>query len=119
MLAEERREQFKADVAALKTKSRGMPHDGVWRIVGALVMVGSVVAAFLVYEASRSTSDYRDIASQQILAIALLVLAVLGAAVYLASALAGVLRLWLLRQLYQGQQQADQLAEAVRERTAL
>ncbi len=117
MLIEERREQFRTDVAELKTKSRGVRHDGVWRAVGGLVMVVGVIGAFLVYEASLSQSDYRDIASEQILAIAFVAVAVLGAAMFLASALAGILRLWLLRQLYQGQQQADQLADAIRQRS--
>jgi len=114
MLAEQRREQFDVDVAELKTKSRGVRHDGVWRAVGAILMVVGVVAAFLVYEASLSQSDYRNIASEQILAIAFVAVSVLGAAVFLASAIAGILRLWLLRQLYQGQQHADQIAEAIR-----
>lgn len=117
MLVEERREQFRADVAGLKTKSRGVRHDGLWRAIGALVMVVGVVAAFVVYEASLSKSDYRDIASEQILAIAFVGVAVVGAAVFLAAALAGVLRLWLLRQLYEGQQHVDQLAEALRQRS--
>jgi hypothetical protein len=63
---------------------------------------------------SLSKSDYRDIASEQILAIAFVGLALLGAALYIAAAVASTLRLWLLRQLYEGQQHAEQLAEAVR-----
>lgn len=117
MLVEERRAQFRADVAELRTKSRGVRHDGVWRTVGVLVMIVGVVAAFLVYEASLSQSDYRNIASEQILAIAFVGVAVVGAAVFLAAALAGILRLWLLRQLHEGQQHADQLAEAIRQRS--
>jgi hypothetical protein len=113
MLVEQRREQFKADVAELKLKSRG-GRDGLWRGIGALFMLVGVVAAFIVYEASLSKSDYRDIASEQILAIAFVGLAVLGAALYIAAAVASMLRVWLLRQLYEGQQHADQLAEAVR-----
>jgi uncharacterized integral membrane protein len=114
MLAEQRREQFKADVAELKLKSRGGRRDGLWRAVGVVLMLVGVVAAFLVYEVSLSKTDYRDIASEQILAIAFLALAVLGAALYLAAAIASILRLWLLRQLYEGQQHVEQLAAAVR-----
>lgn len=116
MLAEQRREQFAADVAAMKLKSRRGRRDGLWRVIGVLLMLVGIVAAFLVYEMSLSKSDPRDIASEQILAIAFLALTVLGAALYLASSVASVLRLWLLRQLYEGQQHVDQLAEAVRER---
>lgn len=116
MLAEDRREQFQADVAALKLKSKGGRRDGLWRGIGALLMLVGVVAAFLVYEVSLSKSDYRDIASEQILALAFVGLAVLGAALYIGAAIASVLRFWLLRQLYEGQQHVDQLAAAVRDR---
>jgi len=114
MLIEKRREQFSADVKDLKLKSRGARCDGLWRGIGVLLMLVGVIAAFLVYEVSLSKSDYRDIASQQVLATAFVALTVLGAALYLAGAIASVLRLWLLRQLYESQQQAEQLAEAVR-----
>lgn len=117
MLVEERREQFKADVAELKTKSRGGRSDGVWRVIGALLMIVGVVAAFLAYEASLSQSDYRNIASEQILAIAFVGVAVVGAAIFLAAAIASVLRLWLLRQLYEGQQHAETIADAISNRS--
>lgn len=114
MLIEKRREQFSADVKELKLKSRGARSDGLWRVIGVLCMLVGVVAAFLVYEVSLSKSDTRDLASLQILAIGFLALTVLGAALYLAGAIASVLRLWLLRQLYESQQQSEQLAEALR-----
>lgn len=116
MLADQRREQFKADVAELKLKSRRGRRDGLWRVLGALLMLVGVVAAFLVYQVSLSKTDFRDIQSEQILAIAFLALAVLGAALYVAAAIASLLRVWLLRQLYEGQQQVDQLSEALRTR---
>jgi hypothetical protein len=118
VLAEQRREQFQADVADLKLKSRGSRRDGLWRAIGAILMLVGVVASFLVYELSLSKSDYRDIASEQILAIAFVGLAVLGAALYLAAAIASILRLWLLRQLYEGQQHVEALTTAVRDRSA-
>jgi uncharacterized membrane protein YcjF (UPF0283 family) len=116
MFVEQRREQFKADVAELKLKARGRRKDGLWRAIGALLMLVGVVAAFLVYEVSLSKSDFRDIQSEQILAIAFLALAVLGAALYIAAAVASLLRVWLLRQLYEGQQQVEALTEALRAR---
>lgn len=116
MLAEDRREQFQADVAALKLKSKGGRRDGLWRGIGVLLMLAGVVAAFLVYEVSLSKSDYRDIASEQILALAFVGLAVLGAALYIGATIASMLRFWLLRQLYEGQQHVEQLSAAVRDR---
>lgn len=115
MLAEQRREQFHADVAELKLKSRRGRRDGLWRVVGVVLMLVGAVAGFLVYETSLSKSDFRDIQSEQILAIAFLAVAVLGAALYIAATVGSLLRVWLLRQLYEGQQHVDLLAEALRD----
>jgi len=116
MLAEDRREQFKADVAQMKLKTGTSRRDVVFQVVGGLLMVVGVVAAFIVYEASLKKKQQIDVASEQILAIAFLALTVIGSALFLFGSVARVLRLWLLRQLYEGQAHVDQLAAAVRER---
>lgn len=113
-LAQDRREQFKKDVSELKLKSGGSGGDGATRVVGLALMVVGAVAAFIVYLSSLTQSDLRNIASYQILATAFLAVTVIGAALYLAGAVAKVLRLWLLRQLYEAQAQTDQIAEALR-----
>lgn len=114
-LAQDRREQFKKDVSELKLKSGGSGGgDGAARIAGLALMVVGAVAAFVVYLSSLTQSDLRNIASYQILATAFLAVTVIGAALYLAGAVAKVLRLWLLRQLYEAQAQTDQIAEALR-----
>ncbi|MGW0042720.1 hypothetical protein [Rhodococcus sp. NPDC003348] len=112
-IAEDRRDQFKKDVSELKLKTETGSGDGKARIVGLVLMVVGAVATFIVYFASLSLDDLRNIASYQILATALLALTVIGAAVYLAGAVARVLRLWLLRQLYEAQAQADRITEAL------
>jgi uncharacterized membrane protein YcjF (UPF0283 family) len=116
MLAEQQREQFKNDIAQLKLKSGGSRYDGPLRILGAILMVAGVVVAFIIYEASLSQSDPRQIASQQILAIAFLGVTLIGVALFVASSLAQLLRLWLLRQLYENQAHVDQLVSAVGQR---
>ncbi|CRK52608.1 conserved hypothetical protein [Rhodococcus sp. RD6.2] len=114
-LAEDRRDQFKKDVSELKLKTEGTGGgDGKARIAGLVLMVVGAVAAFGVYLSSLTQDDLRNIASYQILATALLAVTVIGAALYLAGAVSRVLRLWLLRQLYEGREQADRIAEAVR-----
>jgi uncharacterized membrane protein YcjF (UPF0283 family) len=113
MLAEQQREQFKNDIAQMKLKSGGSRYDGPLRIVGGILMLVGVVAAFIIYEASLSQSDPRQIASQQILAIAFLGVTLIGVAVFVAASVAQLLRLWLLRQLYENQSHVDQLVNAV------
>jgi hypothetical protein len=113
MLAEEQREQFKNDIAQLKLKSGGSRYDGPLRIVGGILMLVGVVAAFIIYEASLSQKNALDLASQQILAIAFLGVTLIGVALFVAASLAQLLRLWLLRQLYENQSHVEQLLDAV------
>jgi len=116
MLTEERRAEFHQQVADHKLKADGSKSDRPVRIIGILLMIGGVIGAFVSYNASLAQSDTRDITSSLILAVACLGLTIIGAAMYVATAVTKVLRLWLLRQLVEGQAQVDQIAAALRER---
>jgi LPXTG-motif cell wall-anchored protein len=78
-------------------------------------MVAGIVIAFLAYAGSGSLSDSRDVQTQTTLAIAGLALAVGGGFVFLRYSLGKFLRLWLLRQMYEGQAHIDQVVEAVKQ----
>ena len=78
MLPEQQREQFKNDAAQMKLKTGASRYDGAIRVVGAVLAVGGVAGAFIIYEASASESDARNIASQQILAIGFLGVTLIG-----------------------------------------
>jgi hypothetical protein len=116
VLTEQRRDQFKAEVEQVKLKGDSAARDGRTRALGVLLMVAGVIGAFLSYNVSLSQSDLRDTGSSQILALAFVTVTIAGAAVYLAASVARVLRLWLLRQLMDGQAQADQITAALAER---
>jgi hypothetical protein len=115
MLAEQQREQFKKDVAGMKLKTGTAKYDGPLRVLGGLLMVVGVAAAFIIYEASLSQKDARNLASEQILAIGFLGVTLIGVALFAVASLARLLRLWLLRQLYEGQAQVEQLSSLVRQ----
>ena len=116
MITDERRAEFHQQVADHKLKVDGSRGDRPVRIIGILLMVGGLIGAFVAYNASLAQSDLRDITSSQILAISCLGLVVVGSAMYVATAVSKVLRLWLLRQLVESQSQTDQIAAALRER---
>lgn len=116
MLAEERRAQFKADVAHLKLKTGTSRRDGILQIVGAVLMAVGTIAVFIVYEVSLSQKDPRNISSQQILAAGFVAVTLVGVALFVAGTLARIMRLWLLRQLYESQAHVDQLEAAIRDR---
>ncbi|MFX1758486.1 Uncharacterised protein [Rhodococcus gordoniae] len=112
-LVDERREQFKKDVAALGLDASRSGSGGKARIVGLILMVVGAVAVFVVYIASLTLSDARDLLSYQLLALGFVALTVAGAAVYLAAAVTRVLSLWLVRQLLESSAQADRIEQAL------
>ncbi len=111
----DRIERLRTDAAALKV-GRGAGREGLWQTVGALAMTAGVVVSLLAYQMSLTKDDQRDIQSLQILAVSMLALAVVGATVFLRYSLARFLRFWLLRQLYEGQAQIEQVVAALTER---
>jgi uncharacterized membrane protein len=114
-LTDNRIDQFKSDVADLKVKTNRGRRDSTLQILGLVLMIVGVVVAFIVYQSSTNESDARNIQSETILAITMLGLSVIGAAVYIVAALARFFRLWLLRQVYEGQENVARVLTAVRE----
>jgi hypothetical protein len=110
----DRIERLKNDAAELNV-GKGAMRDGLYQALGAVAMVVGVVVALVAYLASRGLDDTRDIQSTVILALAMLALAVTGAAVFLRYSMARFLRFWLLRQLYEGQSHIDQVVAALGE----
>jgi hypothetical protein len=110
-----RSDAFAQAVSEQKLKTDGASRDGLARVAGLALMVAGVVGGFAAWQNSTALSDSRDIASSQIMAVAFVALTVLGAGLYVAGAIARVLRLWLLRQLVESQDRMDQLVEVLRE----
>lgn len=104
-----------ADEASRLGVTKGAARDGRWQALGLAAMVVGAGVALLAYPMSLGKSDPRDIQSLIILAVAMLAVAVLGAAVFLRYSLGRFLRFWLLRQLYDGQDHIDQVVAALRE----
>lgn len=111
---QERLEQFKSDIAQLKLKAGKQRRDSLVQGLGLLLMLGGAVASLIIYEASLHQKDVRNIGSEQVLATAMLIIAVLGSALFLSASLAKFLRIWLLRQLYEGQAHVDEVVAAMR-----
>ena len=115
METNDRVERFKAEAAELNLKAGNPNRDSQLQALGLVLMVVGVVGAFVTYSASLSMSSV-DVTSAIILAIGFLTLAVAGAALFLRYALGKFLRLFLLRQLYEGQHHLDQVVDAIRNR---
>jgi hypothetical protein len=112
----DRMDQFKSDVSEMKLRTGTANRDTLLQALGALLMVVGVVIALITYSASLNQSDTRDVLSSGILAVAMLGVAVVGAAIFLRYSMAKFLRLWLLRQLYESQANGDRVVEAITRR---
>jgi uncharacterized membrane protein YcjF (UPF0283 family) len=116
VLTRERRAEFHQAVIDHKLKADGPRSERPLRVLAVIAMLAGVAGSFVAYNASLAQDDLRDVASSQILAVAFLGVTVVGAGLFVASAVTRVLRLWLLRQLVDSQARADQLIAALGER---
>jgi hypothetical protein len=114
VVTDDKIEEFRAAVADLKLRSGRQRSDLVKEIIGAVLMVGGFVAGLIIYESSLSQGSALNLASEQILALTMLGLVVIGAALFVSGTMARFLRVWMLRQLYEGQAQVDHLVESIK-----
>lgn len=114
METNDRVERFKAEAAELNLKAGNPARDGQLQILGAILMVAGIVVAFLAYQGSLGADDSRDVISFVSFAVFGLTLAVTGAALFIRYSLGKFLRLFLLRQMYEGQSHLDALVEALK-----
>ena len=112
----ERIERFKAEAAELNLKAGNTGKESQLQALGVVLMVVGVAGAFISYIGATGVSATGDVVEMVGLGIAFLTLAVCGAAMFLRYSLAKFLRLWLLRQLYEGQAHIDQVVDAIKQR---
>ena len=103
--AEARTERLRAEAAELGVRAGAHRRDGLLQGVGLALMAIAVIVVLVAYQVSLGSDDARDIQSLVVLAIAMLALAVLGAALFLRYSISRFLRFWLLRQLYENQRE--------------
>jgi hypothetical protein len=112
----DRIEQFKSDVTEMNLKTGSPSRDKTVQGIGFLLMVAGIVIAFLSWVSARNQAADIEVTTLICLALAGVTLTLAGAALYLRYALANFLRMWLLRQLYEGQANTDRIVDAVSKR---
>jgi len=110
----ERVERFKTEAAELNLKAGNASNETKFQAIGLIAMIAGIAVAFIAYAGSGSLSDQRDVQTQTTFAVFGLTLAVAGGFVFLRYSLGKFLRLWLLRQMYEGQAHVDQIVESVK-----
>jgi hypothetical protein len=104
---------FKHDVQTMKLDTGRPGRDGLLQVIGLVLMVVGAVVALVTYATSLNQADVRDVISSGTLVGAMVVVTILGAALYLGATLTRFLRFWMLRQLYEGQANAERLSESL------
>ncbi len=109
-------DQFKSEVTELNLKTGSVGRERALAVLGVLAMVAGVIGAFLSYVTSRNYSNQLDVGSAIAQTAAWLSVSIFGAALFLRYSIAAFLRMWLLRQLYEGQAHTDRIVEALTEK---
>ena len=110
----ERVERFKTEAAELNLKAGNASRENLFQTAGLIAMIAGIAIAFIAYAGSGGLSDQRDVQTQTTFAVFGLTLAVVGGFLFLRYSLGKFLRLWLLRQMYEGQAHVDQIVESVK-----
>jgi hypothetical protein len=111
-----RSEQFKSDIGEMRLKTGTSSKEGGLQLAGALLMVAGIVLGIVSYFSSTNQGDVRDQNELILLGLVGVSLTLTGGAMFLRYSLAKFFRLWLLRQMYEGQSHIDQVVGAIRDR---
>ena len=98
-----RREQFEEDIAAVRIRTGKAEAEQRYTILGLVAVGAGIVVCVLAYFASTGQSDTRDVISSVVLALLGVAITIAGAAVFLRYSFARFLRFWMLRLIYEQQ----------------
>lgn len=112
---QQRIDEFKTELAALRTKSTAsVTGDRRFLVLGiALMAVGLIAIMLGWWGASGTTETYEAISYMVSGGIMGIGLVIIGVALYLRYSLAGFLKFWLVRWVYEQQAQTDRLLAAM------
>lgn len=103
--APDRAVEFQAEIAAMRSKTSRQSLEQILLALGIVLMLAGVVLGIIGYFASTNASDPRDQNEYIILGLLGISLTLIGTVVFLRYSIARFLRFWLLRQIYEKQNQ--------------
>lgn len=109
----QRVEEFKDEIAEMKLPDQASGRDRTLLRVGVALMVVGVVLAPVAYATSSGTTNALQQRDALVLALSGVILAVVGAALFLRYSMAQFLRFWLARLSWEQQAQTDRVVEAM------
>jgi hypothetical protein len=111
--SQERVAQFKQEIAEMRLRDPVVARERRWLRLGVVLMVvaaGLEIYAYI-YSSNGNALEQND---AQVLALAGLAAAVIGAALFVRYSIAQFLRYWLARLTYEQQTQTDRVVDAVK-----
>ncbi len=116
MNEQDRIEKFAADIAALQVKTSGNARtERATSMLGTLMMIAGLVIGVGSFVKASNQNNVLDQNELIILGLVCVALAVIGAALWLRTALVRFWRFWMLRSLYEGQAHLDEVVKAIRD----
>lgn len=115
--SDDRIEQFKSEIADLQVKTSGKASaEKAASTLGVVLMVVAIIIGIGSYVQAGQETNALDQNELIILALACISMAIVGAALWIRTALVKFWRFWMLRSLYEGQAHLDEVVKAIRER---
>lgn len=115
--SDDRIEQFKSEIADLQVKTSGKASaEKAASTLGVVLMVVAIIIGIGSYVQAGQEDSTLDQNELIILALACISMAIVGAALWIRTALVKFWRFWMLRSLYEGQAHLDEVVKAIRER---
>ena len=117
MTDNDRIEKFKADIAAMQVKTSGnVAAERAASTLGMLLMAAALVIGVGSFVQAGSQDNALDQNELIILGFVCVSMTVIGAALWIRTALVRFWRFWMLRSLYESQAHLDEVVKAIRDR---
>ena len=111
-------EQFKNDIADLQVKTSGKASaEKAASSFGVFLMIAAIIIGIGSFVQAGQQDNALDQNELIVLALACISMAIVGAALWIRTALVRFWRFWMLRSLYEGQAHLDEVVQAIRDRS--
>ena len=107
----ERVDQFKQDIAAMQVRDPAAGRDRLFLRGGTTLMVIGIIVTIAGYVQSNGTTNPLAQSDATIIALIGVAICVVGAALFLRGSIAGFLRFWLARLVYEQKAQTDRVVD--------